>query len=120
MPSFSVTLTYSSQMRRARSRDSSTFMPPNRTKGLSLAISISATRTIFCAMNYSSGFAGALLQCRIDKAAEQRMAVTRGGGEFRVELAGNEPRMIRYLDHFHQGRSEERRVGKESRSRWAA
>src|SRR5690554_1520852 len=102
MPSFSVTLTYSSQMRRARSRDSSTFMPPNRTKGLSLAISISATRTIFCAMNYSSGF-GALLQCRIDKAAEQRMAVTRGGGEFRVELAGNEPRMIRHLDHFHQG-----------------
>src|SRR5690554_7812514 len=98
MPSFSVTLTYSSQMRRARSRATSTVMTPNRTKGLSLAISISATRTIFCAMNYSSGFAGALLQCRIDKAAEQRMAVTRGGGEFRVELAGNEPRMIRYLD----------------------
>src|SRR5690606_35293666 len=103
MPSFSVTLTYCSQMRRARSRDSSTFMPPNRTKGLSLAISISATRTIFCAMNYSSGFAGALLHCRTDKAADQRVAVTRGGGEFRVEVAGNAPRMTRYRDHFHQG-----------------
>src|SRR5690606_19952494 len=101
--SFAVTLTYSSEMRGARSQDSSTFMPPNRTKGSSLAISISATRTTFCAMNYSAGVAGALRQCRIDQAGEPRMARPRGGGEFRVELTGNEPRMIRHLDHFHQG-----------------
>src|SRR3546814_14610535 len=30
------------------------------------------------------------------------MAVTWRGGEFRVELASNEPGMIRSLDHFHQ------------------
>src|SRR5690606_19620274 len=101
MPSFSVTRTYSSQACMARSRDSRTLMPPNSTNGLSLAISISPTLMIFWVMSFALCLAG-LLQRGLDEAAEQRVAITRGGGEFRVELAGDEPRMIRSLDHFNQ------------------
>src|SRR5882672_12121528 len=45
---------------------------------------------------------------RSNEAGEQRMAVARSRGEFRMELAGHEPRMIRQFDEFHQA------VGRES------
>src|SRR5574343_579796 len=37
-----------------------------------------------------------------DEAGEQRVAVTRGGQELRMRLAGQEPRMRRNLDHLDQ------------------
>src|SRR5689334_7256654 len=37
-----------------------------------------------------------------DEAGKERMPVPRGGGELGVELRGDEPRVIRQLDHFHQ------------------
>lgn len=43
-----------------------------------------------------------LSQCRLDETAEQRMTVTGRGSEFRVELASDEPWMIRCFDHFNQ------------------
>src|SRR5438132_2166213 len=39
--------------------------------------------------------------CRANEAGEQRMAVARGGGELRVELGRQEPRMVRQLDELH-------------------
>ena len=39
---------------------------------------------------------------RLDEAGEQRMAVARRRAELRMELAGDEQRMRRQLDHLHQ------------------
>src|SRR5690606_35133351 len=44
-----------------------------------------------------------MLDRRLDEALEQAMPVTRCRCEFRVELAGHEPGMIRYLNHLDQG-----------------
>src|SRR3984893_4162616 len=40
---------------------------------------------------------------------EQRMPVARGGGELRVELRRQEPRMVGQLDHLHQSIAREPR-----------
>src|SRR5690348_4132110 len=45
---------------------------------------------------------GALRARGADEAREQRVPVPRGGGEFRVKLRGDEPRMTRQLDHLDQ------------------
>src|SRR5438309_1936712 len=47
--------------------------------------------------------------CRANEAGEQRMAVARGGGELRVELGRQEPRMVRQLDELHQAVAREAR-----------
>src|SRR3990167_3565375 len=100
MPSFSVTRTYSSQARMARSRDSITLIPPNSTNGLSLAISMSPTLMIFCAI--SLGLLGFLRQRCSYEATEQRVAIARSRSELRVELASDKPWMIRRFHHFNQ------------------
>src|SRR6476620_8717852 len=41
-----------------------------------------------------------MLETSADERGKQRMAAARRRGEFRVELAGNEPRMLRDLDHL--------------------
>src|SRR5213079_1848519 len=46
---------------------------------------------------------------RANEAGEQRMAVARGGGELRVELGRQEPRMVRQLDELHQAVAREAR-----------
>ncbi|MNX79608.1 hypothetical protein D3C86_1112440 [compost metagenome] len=53
MPSLLVTSTYFSHTAIAMSRDSSTFMPPNSTKGLSLATSIALILIFFCSISAS-------------------------------------------------------------------
>jgi hypothetical protein len=68
--------------------------------GLSLAISMSPTRMIFCAIGLRLLLV--LSQRGFDETAEQRMAVAWGRGELRVELAGDEPWMIRRFNHFDQ------------------
>src|SRR5690606_33545509 len=44
-----------------------------------------------------------MLDRGLHKTLEQAMPVTRCRCEFRVELAGHEPGMIRHLNHFNQG-----------------
>src|SRR3990167_4739239 len=84
----------------ARSRDSITLIPPNSTNGLSLAISIPPTLMIFCVISLC--LLSFLRQRCSDKATEQRMTITRSRGELRVELASDEPWMIRCFHHFNQ------------------
>ena len=43
-----------------------------------------------------------IVQRSFDKRGEQRMAFARVGGELGVELAGEEPRMVRQFDGFDQ------------------
>src|SRR3990167_4179041 len=100
MPSLSVTRTYSSQARMARSRDSITLIPPNSTKGLSLAISMLPTLMIFWVISLC--LLRVLRQGGADETAEQRVTVARRRGELGVELTGDEPRMIRRFHHFNQ------------------
>src|SRR5690606_9180027 len=40
---------------------------------------------------------------RVDESRKQRMAITWGRGELRMELAADEPRVIWHLYHFHEG-----------------
>src|SRR3989344_4135447 len=100
MPSLSVTRTYSSQARMARSRDSITLIPPNNTNGLSLAISMSPTLMIFCVISLC--LLGFLCKRCSDKATEQWVAIAWSRSELRVELASDEPWMIRCFYHFNQ------------------
>src|SRR3989338_7275230 len=100
MPSFSVTRTYSSQARIARSRDSITLMPPNSTNGLSLAISMLPTLIIFWVISLC--LLRVLRQGGANETAEQCVTVARRRGELGVELAGHKPRMIRCLHNFNQ------------------
>ena len=39
---------------------------------------------------------------RLDVAGEQGVTIPGAGGEFRVELAGQEPGVVGQFDHFHQ------------------
>src|ERR1700712_802611 len=43
-----------------------------------------------------------LLARRADEAHEQRMAIARRRGEFRMELPGDEPWMVRQFDHLDE------------------
>ena len=52
-----------------------------------------------------------------DEAGEQRMAVARRGGELRVELGGDEPRVARQLDDLHQPVAREAREAQARRAR---
>src|SRR5690606_6074159 len=92
----------------ARSRLSSTFMPPNSTKGARLSMVSLPRVSVFCAViriSFGSGrFQARLLagQRRFDVTTEEAVTVARRGGEFRVELSGHKPRMVGHFDHFHQ------------------
>src|SRR5437879_4614349 len=48
------------------------------------------------------GLAGLVMQSGLDESGKERMAAAGRRGEFRVELAADEPRMRRQLDHLAQ------------------
>ena len=52
---------------------------------------------------------GSMRARRADESGEQRVAITRSRGELRVELRGDEPRMVRQLDHLHEAVTREAR-----------
>ena len=74
---------------RPSSRDSMTQGPAIRKKGLSDRLETAEFHGFACQPLPEMG------ERRLDEGGEQRMAVTRVGGELRVELAADEPRMIR-------------------------
>src|SRR6266436_6180930 len=73
----------------------------------------SDARTVHAAVRSGAGrlreLRGALRARRPDETAEQRVPVARGGGELRVELRRQEPRVVGQLDHLHQAVAREPR-----------
>src|SRR5437588_10698923 len=75
-----------------------------------------------CALPISSGRQGAARQCPDRSDAEERPGKLRGAVRGQWQVRRQQPRRARKDVHGGQtrrGRSEERRVGKECRSRWA-
>src|ERR1700716_3993265 len=79
-------------------RDSTTHGPAIRNRGLSRPTSKPQS---FMLSSRDRGL-GLVLQSGLDERGKERMAAARGRGEFRVELAADEPRMRRQLDHLAQ------------------
>ena len=122
-PSFAQISTYASATCSARSRDSSTFTPPNSTNGpvVERASMDAGSRGIdpgvkmTCGRSVAHGRAPARSAMAASTiAGEQRMTVARRRGELGVELAGHEPRVIGHLDHLDQ-----RVIGRPARDRAA-
>src|SRR5712671_2220813 len=82
-------------------RDSTTHGPAIRNKGLWRPAS-NPQSFMLSSRDRGLGLAGLVLQSGLDECGEERMAAARGRGEFRVELAADEPRMRRQLDHLAQ------------------
>src|SRR5712664_1182136 len=82
-------------------RDSTTHGPAIRNRGLSRPTS-KPQSFMLSSRDRGLGLAGLILQSGLDECGEERMAAARGRGEFRVELAADEPRMRRQLDHLAQ------------------
>src|SRR5256885_15318875 len=109
-------------------RDSTTHGPAIRNKGLSRPTS-KPQSFMLSSRDRGLGLAGLVLQSGLDERRKERMAAAGRRGEFRMELAADEPRVRRQLDRLAQllalgeagnaQRSEERRVGEECRSRWS-
>src|SRR5260221_2760303 len=82
-------------------RDSTTHGPAIRNKGLSRPTS-KPQSFMLSSRDRGLGLAGLVLQSGLDERGKQRVAAARGRREFRVELAADEPRMRRQLDHLAQ------------------
>src|SRR5256885_3873631 len=80
-------------------RDSTTHGPAIRNKGLSRPTS-KPQSFMLSSRDRGLGLAGLVLQSGLDERREERMSATGRRGEFRVELAGDQPGMRRQLDHF--------------------
>src|SRR6266853_934024 len=81
--------------------DSTTHGPAIRNRGLSRPTS-KPQSFMLSSRDRGLGLAGLILQSGLDECGEERMPAARGRGEFRVELAADEPRMRRQLDHLAQ------------------
>src|SRR5712692_4834270 len=82
-------------------RDSTTHGPAIRNRGLSRPTS-KPQSFMLSSRDRGLGLAGLILQSGLDECGKERMAAARGRGEFRVELAADEPRMRGQLDHLAQ------------------
>src|SRR6266849_4811941 len=80
-------------------RDSTTHGPAIRNRGLSRPASKPQS---FMLSSRDLGLAGLVLQRGLDESGKERMATAGRRGEFRVELAADQPGMRRQLDHFAQ------------------
>src|SRR6266550_8390519 len=99
MPSLTASSASASPTRTLRSSDSTTHGPAMRNGLLSVANrrAIRAQRGRIDARPLFP-----MLQCRTDKAREQRVRAHRPRLQFGMELAADEPRMVRQLDHFDE------------------
>src|SRR6266699_1963711 len=82
-------------------RDSPTHGPAIRNKGLSRP----ATKPqsfLASSRDRGLGLAGLVMQSGLDESGKERMAAAGRRGEFRVELAADQPGMRRQLDHLAQ------------------
>src|SRR5438046_1416896 len=82
-------------------RDSSTHGPAIRNKGLSRPAS-NPQSFMLSSRDRGLGLAGLVLQSGLDERREERMPAAGRRGEFRMELAADEPRVRRQLDHLAQ------------------
>src|SRR6266478_1608110 len=82
-------------------RDSTTHGPAIRNRGLSRPTS-KPQSFMLSSRDRGLGLAGLVLQSGLDERGKERVAAARGRREFRVELAADEPRMRRQLDHLAQ------------------
>src|SRR5256885_10419304 len=82
-------------------RDSTPHGPAIRNKGLSRPTS-KPQSLMLSSRDRGLGLAGLGLQSCLDERREERMSATGRRGEFRVELAADQPGMRRQLDHFAQ------------------
>src|SRR5712692_2914186 len=82
-------------------RDSTTHGPAIRNRGLSRPAS-KPQSFMLSSRDRGLGLAGLVLQSGLDESGKERMTAAGRRGEFRVELAADEPRMRRQLDHFAQ------------------
>src|SRR6266566_2335828 len=82
-------------------RDSTTHGPAIRNRGLSRPTS-KPQSFILSSRDRGLGLAGLVLQSGLDERRKERMAAAGRRGEFRVELAADEPRVRWQLDHLAQ------------------
>src|SRR5467141_2067449 len=82
-------------------RDSTTHGPAIRNKGLSRPTS-KPQSFMLSSRDRGLGLAGLVLQSGLDERRKERMAAAGRRGEFRMELAADEPRVRWQLDHFAQ------------------
>src|SRR5437773_3226047 len=82
-------------------RDSTTHGPAIRNKGLSRPAS-NPQSFMLSSRDRGLGLAGLVLQSGLDERREERMPAAGRRGEFRMELAADEPRVRRQLDHLAQ------------------
>src|SRR2546422_3126691 len=82
-------------------RDSTTHGPAIRNRGLSRPAS-KPQSFMLSSRDRGLGLAGLVLQSGLDDSGKERMAAAGRRGEFRVELAADQPGMRRQLDHFAQ------------------
>src|SRR6267143_301160 len=82
-------------------RDSTTYGPAIRNRGLSRPAS-KPQSFMLSSRDRGLGLAGLVLQRGLDESGKERMATAGRRGEFRVELAADQPGMRRQLDHFAQ------------------
>src|SRR6266850_3210307 len=85
----------------AISRDSTTHGPAIRNRGLSRPTS-KPQSFMLSSRDRGLGLAGLVLQSGVDERRKERMAAAGRRGEFRMELAADEPRVRWQLDHFAQ------------------
>src|SRR5258706_2378962 len=101
MPSDAVISFRDSAVSIAIWRDSTTHGPAIRNRGLARP-TWKPQRFMLSSRDRGLGLAGLVLQSGLDERGKQRVAAARGRREFRVELAADEPRMRRQLDHLAQ------------------
>src|SRR5947209_16543185 len=89
------------EVSRAHWRDSATHGPAIRNRGLSRPTS-KPQSFMLSSRDRGLGLAGLVMQSGLDESGKERMAAAGRRGEFRVELAADEPRMRRQLDHLAQ------------------
>src|SRR6266478_248885 len=82
-------------------RDSTTHGPAIRNRGFSRPAS-KPQSFMLSSRDRGLGLAGLVLQRGLDESGKERMATAGRRGEFRVELAADQPGMRRQLDHFAQ------------------
>src|SRR3989449_11331208 len=82
-------------------RDSTTHGPAIRNRGSSRPAS-KPQSFMLSSRNRGLGLAGLVLQSGLDESGKERMATAGRRGEFRVELAADQPGMRRQLDHLAQ------------------
>src|SRR5207247_7142132 len=82
-------------------RDSTTHGPAIRNRGLSRPAS-KPQSFMLSSRDRGLGLAGLVMQSGLDESGKERMAAAGRRGEFRVELAADQPGMRRQLDHFAQ------------------